>query len=129
MGIAYFGLVVTLVGLYVVFGRTVRADALRAAERKAEIVSTYERCVASIPELRKISTHVTGVNDAFAVLLHNSANILAATPRDDPQYRVRSQNYVRLKDAYKKVATVSSFPVPTRAECERRQSDAQVGSR
>jgi hypothetical protein len=117
-------IVLFIIGIGVLIGygwttnaRTIRDEAVRAAETRAAADAAVARCMTSRPQLQRVSRHVLGVNEFAAVLVENSARTLEATPRSDPQYAVRKTNLLRLIQARKKIKAVSGFHVPSVAEC------------
>lgn len=124
VGIAYFGLVITVVWLYYLNQRQsdtqakqARDEAVRIAEVESTTQAQRDQCRASIPTLARINGFVDGVYDLHAVLEKNARLIAAATPKADPAYTIRQENWKRIRATVTKVAGVH-FPVPTRAECE-----------
>lgn len=107
--VAYLGLVLAGTSLYRLNQQTVKRDAARQ--------SAIANCLTNRPLAQKFSRHVEGVNDLARVLVENSAHVLAATPKDDPQYMVRKTNLSRLIFARKKVEALPNIHVPTVAEC------------
>jgi hypothetical protein len=94
--------VLFIIGIGVLIGygwttnaRTIRDEAVRAAETRAAADAAVARCMTSRPQLQRVSRHVLGVNEFAAVLVENSARTLEATPRSDPQYAVRKTNLHR----------------------------------
>lgn len=135
--IAYFGLAAVVVGLFFVNQQTqktvshqARDEAIRVAQIKGSAAANYTACIKSIPELRKISTHLAGVNQLADVLVTNGEAVLEATPRSDPQYPIRHANLVRLLRSREKIGAVRALPVPTRTDCLLRRSAAlqQLGT-
>lgn len=131
VGVAYFGIVCTVVGLYFVNQRTSRTLAEQAAaatqrsiETRSEAEAAFKACVGSIPLLENFRRHVLGVNDGFATLVTNSRQGLLASDPADPLYPVRVRNLIRLEKAAKDVAAVKTFPVPTQASCAARRNAA-----
>lgn len=120
MVIAYLGLTFTVAAAFTLNSRTLRDEAIREAEAQSAKDAAVARCLASRPQTRRISKHVLGVNQAFTVLVQNSAAILAQTPKTDPTYKVRRANLHRLVKARENVKAITSFPVPTVAECRSR---------
>jgi hypothetical protein len=123
VGIAYFGLVVTVVWLFFlnqkqshVSAKQARDEAVRIAESDAAAKSQRAQCVASIPTLTKINSFVHGVQTLHSVLAQNSKAVLDATPKDDPDYRVRKANWLRVKGTLTAVSGIH-FPVPTKKQC------------
>ncbi len=123
VAVAYFGLALVVVWLYVVNSRTLRDQAIRIAEAKAARVASVQRCLESRGPLTRVSYHVRGVNDLAAVLVKNSARILEETPRTDPQYEVVRANLLRLIRARAQIGAVKSFPVPTVGQCRSRDNN------
>lgn len=109
MVIAYFGIVAVIVALFTLNSQTIKEDAAQAA--------ASSRCIASRPTLLKFRDHIQGVNEFAHVLAVNSRNVLAQTPRDDPQYAVRQANLARILKANRKIAALPTFHVPSVAEC------------
>lgn len=115
------------------------ADRAVAAERvRSNANAVYQQCLGSIVPLKKISTHLRGVNDLAAAasdltdtLLVNSGAAVAATPRSDPYYKQRAGNLTRLeraaakfRAAAAKIAAVEELPVPTKKDCRDRRQGA-----
>lgn len=128
MGIAWLGIVAVVVGLIIVRNTALTAQAeiqREASLHHAEVVATgnaaYNSCVQSIPTLRRISTHLLGVNEIARAAVENARAIAVATPRSDPEYGVRHRNYERIRAATAKVAAVQKLPVPNRDDCSARR--------
>lgn len=97
--------------------RTLRDEAIRTSELQSAKQAAVARCLASRPQLMRISQFVSGVNDLSAMLVLNSGKALEATPVSDPQFRIRVENLRRLVRARHKISEVSGFPTPTVAQC------------
>lgn len=112
--VAYLGLVGVVVALYFHQTEIGKQEATREAERQARVA----QCVGAIPQLRKTQRFLEGVREFHRVAAMNSKATLDATPKTDPQYQVRLQNYRRIAAT---VADVSglSFHIPTVGECQR----------
>lgn len=105
------------------YGWTINARTLQEESRsKAAKAAAVQACIQGRPEIEKISRHVVGVNQLALVLVENNAAVVNSTPHSDPQYRVRLNNLRRLIRARENVKAISSFPVPTVAECRARGS-------
>lgn len=109
MIVAYLGLVGATVALYHLSSTTVKREAIHE--------SMVARCISSRPQLRRISTHLKGVNMLSDVLVTNTEAVLASTPKNDPQRATRAANLARIKQAQKDIAAVKGLPVPTVAQC------------
>ncbi len=127
VGVAYFAIVMTLVGLFVTYGKASREQTVRLAERRAAAQATYLGCIRSIPELHRVTVHLHGVNQLADVLVANTRAALAQTSRTDRLYEVRSRSLTRLVGAQKKIAAASSIPTPTVAQCEARRGALLAG--
>ena len=110
MIVAYAGLGALIVALFVVNSNTIKSDAAKAA--------AVSRCLSSRPTLLKFQKHIQGVYELSTVLDTNSRNVLAETPKNDPQYHVRKANLARLLKAHQKIGALPTFHVPTKAECK-----------
>lgn len=117
MVIAYVAVVFLGSAAYVVNARTLRDEAVRVAETRAAKDAAVARCLSSRPQLQRVSKHVRGVNEFAVTVVENSARVLDATPRSDPQYQVRRTNLISLIKAREKIKAVSGFHVPTVADC------------
>lgn len=118
-----FFIVFSIVGLFVTYGKAVKEGTIRLAEQRAAASATYRNCMASIPELRRISVHFAGVNELADTLVANSVAGLRATAKSDPLYEVRVQALNRLVAGQRKIHAARGVPVPTRKQCvERRRS-------
>lgn len=128
IGIAYFGLVLVVIALFFLNERTAHTEAKAAAERAAiasrllsEAEATYQGCVSSIPQLRRISQHISGVNEGFDTMVANARALVESTPKSDPQYPVRLANLLRISSAQQDVAAIRELHVPTVKECAARR--------
>lgn len=135
MGIAYVGLAIAVVWLFILNGDTTRTaaanardEAVRIAEVQTSAETSYNQCVGSIPTLRKLSTYLEGQNEIAAVIVTNSAANLAITLKTDPMYATRKGNLERLRDAKAKVGAITSLPVPTVKDCKARKRAALAKS-
>lgn len=124
VGVAYFGLALTVVWLFFlnqsqsrVQAHQARDEAVRTAEADSAAVAQRTQCLASIPSLGRINRFVAGVKDLHSVLERNSHAVFLATPKDDPAYAVRKANWLRVKSTVSKVSGVH-FPVPTVKQCK-----------
>lgn len=124
VGVAYFGLAATVVWLFFLNqsnsrtqSRQDKDEAIRVAELEASTNAQRSQCLSSIPTLKKINGFVAGVYELHSTLEQNSKATLDATPKTDPAWRVRHDNWVRIRRTVAKVAGVH-FPVPTKAECK-----------
>lgn len=120
ISVAWLGVVVVATLGYAINARTLRDEAIRTAEANSAREAAVARCMASRPQLLAISRHVDGVNDLATILVKNSAALVDATPKWNPDYKVRLRNLRRIVRAREKVKAISSFPVPTKAECQDR---------
>ncbi len=158
VNIAFVGIAVLAIGGIYLNARTnqnqlkvAKAEAIREAETR----TTYQTCVASIPEFEKLSEHVQGVNefddatqnlagalaDLADTLSQNSTASIEARPPDDPLLPTARANLGRLIEAEarvaaarqemtvarEKVAAVTTFPAQTVAECAARRDALEHG--
>lgn len=128
--VAYIGIVALFLWLAYIsksqsedLAHQARLEAVRMAEKNANAQASYDRCIESIPLVRRFSTHVAGVNEAFEVLLTNSLVTIANAKPDDPLQSVRIANVNRLAAAYGKVAAIKALPVPDDLECLNRRRE------
>lgn len=112
--IAYFGLAAVIVVLYFHQTEIGKQEATRTAERQASVT----QCIRSIPQLTKVQRFIEGVQVFHKAAAMNALATLQATPKTDPQYGVRLENYRRIEATVAAVSGVR-FRIPTRAECER----------
>jgi hypothetical protein len=124
VGIAYFVATGIVIGLLFTYKKTVREDAVRSAARSATMQATLAQCRASQPTLSGIELFLSGVQDSAAVNVLNAAAVVAATPKYDPQYRVRVKNLARVRTAQKKIAAAPEILPPTNAQCAARAQAA-----
>ncbi len=130
VGVAYFALAGVIVALFFLNARTTRSVAHTAkleAIREAETQTTYQTCLASIPEFHRLSRHVAGVNHLAETLVKNSEAAIRAAPPGDPLMASRKANLKRLKTATAEIAAVTAFPAQTVAECAARRDAIQRG--
>ncbi len=127
VSVSYIGLAALVVGLYFVNSRTsetlakqAAAAAGVAAEKQAGIQADYRACLVSIPQLTQVNRFVRGVQDLHVALLQNATASHRATPPGSALYRQQIVNIARLRRNVTAVLGVS-FPVPTRASCEKRR--------
>lgn len=118
VGIAYFGLALTVTWLYFVNSRTLQQQAIRTAELRATKSAAVERCLTSRPQLRRVSRFVKGVNEFALVIVQNSGRTLEQTPVSDPEYAIRKANLRRLIIARENIGSVKGFHVPSVRECK-----------
>jgi Na+/melibiose symporter-like transporter len=92
MGIAYFGLVMVIVGLFVLFNRTAREEAARAATAKSAGIAQVSQCFVAVRNAPVVDGFIRS-HEAIIEngLLTNKASI-AASPGDplNPIRRRRS---------------------------------------
>lgn len=123
-GIAYFMLVAVVVLSLIGYERSQKAlhkanslatqhEVETAAARRARV----ETCIASIPTLNRVNNFVSGVRVVVLVLIANSQEVLAATPKSDPTYDARTKGLERLLNVIPQ--TGIRFPVPTKASCKK----------
>lgn len=100
--------------------KAAKIEAVREAEQRAAANARVQQCLASIKSLRRINAFVDAVREFHEAAAENSYANLAATPKGTREYRLRRRNYRRIKQTIPAVRAVT-FPVPTRADCERRR--------
>jgi hypothetical protein len=110
MALAYFGLVLTFVTVTRINNEAVKRDAARTA--------AVNRCIASRPNLAKISRHLGGVNDLAKLIVANRKTEVLRTPPGDPRRQVSLENLRRSKEALKKIAAIDRLKVPSLTECQ-----------
>lgn len=103
---------------YYAVGKILQED----AKRREASAAVVQACLQSRPQIRRVSKFVQGTNQLALALVENSAAVLDATPKTDPQHEVRQKNLLRIIRARENVKAISSFPVPTRSECRARGS-------
>lgn len=130
INIAFIGIAGLAVGGFYLNARTNQAQ-LKATKveaiREAETLTTYQTCLASIPEFHRLSRHVKGVNDLAETLVLNSVAAMKAAPPGDPLAAARVANLRRLKVAAAEIAAVTAFPAQTVAECAARRDALEHG--
>lgn len=130
---AWLAIVVAFVLIYVVNGRSTKADNRTVAAANA----TYVSCVTAIPLLKKVELHLDGsvrlanvVGGLANVLAENSAAVLATTPKSDPSYKSRQEGLARIVNAQNRTAVakfeisaIGKLGIPDKADClEQRQA-------
>lgn len=99
VGVAYFGITATVVGLVVLFNRSAHEEAARTATARATATTQVAQCFTSVANAPLIK----GFLDAQAAIIENSllANqqAVAATRQDDPLLSVRLASIARLTAA------------------------------
>jgi hypothetical protein len=122
MTVAFIALSCVVVWGVLITQQQVKLSSHQAREQAialARVEADYRSCIRSIPSLRAISRHVSGVNDLARILVANNRALLHdSVARERP---VRLANLHRLLRAERKVAAVQGFPVPTRASCLKRR--------
>jgi len=113
MVLAYLGLVAVVAFGFSLYARTVKRDTARQA--------AVARCLASRPQIQRISKHLHGVNLLADVLVTNSRASAEATLPGDPQRLSRLANLHRLEQARSDIAAIDSLPVPSVARCNAAQ--------
>lgn len=123
MGIAYFGLVLVTVALWINYdrvsadtARTIKVEAARHADIVANADAQYTQCVESIPTLRHVNDFIVGVAGLEQALLKNNIAAHQATPPTTPLYAAQILNIARLRVAIRSAKQVA-FTVPTKATC------------
>lgn len=114
VGVAYFGLVILTIFLYVNYSN----EAADAAARKADANNRVAECIASIPELQRTNDFVKGAELVGEVLLANSIASHLATPAGSELYRTQQKNIDHLKHALKTQQEIQQFPIPTIKQCQ-----------
>ncbi len=117
---------IVLAGATLIIGSAQATQASRNARdeaiRQSVAAGIYNDCAASIPTLRAVSTHISGVNDLANLLVENSKRSLRALPRSAPDYRARQLNILGLEKARAKIATVKTLTVPSLEVCAARRN-------
>lgn len=119
VGIAYLGLVVMTVALWVNYVRVSadqRRTAIVIAEREADIQAQYLQCVKNAPLVAKFDKFVQNVEIVHATLLKNSIESHRATPRSSALYRAQIRNIRRLRNAQIDVKGLK-IPIVTQKDC------------
>jgi hypothetical protein len=119
-GVAYFGIVCTIVALFVLFNRTAREDAYRVASTRAAATAQVVTCFAS----SKTAPVVRGFLTAHEVVIENSlianqAALKLLGPRD-PLYPILADSIVRLDEAKANAHDLIRLfgkTTPTRTSC------------
>ena len=124
MGIAYFGLALTLVAIVLIVVRnehTAAAVAAQAAVHQSEIqsnaISQYQQCLHSIPLTKKINLFAESVLVVQSTILSSSEAILKNTPKSSKLYKVRLHNVEQLQLATTLPEEIH-FNVPTLKSCQ-----------
>lgn len=104
--------------------RTAAKTAKAQAIRQATITADYKACIRAIPSFGRVNRFLGGVNDLASILVLNSQAALHAEPPGDPLHQTRVENLARLRRAQRNVASIRSFPVPTRKSCVARRDEA-----
>lgn len=120
VGVAYLGLILTVVALVVLFNRTAREEASRAASGKAAATTQVGQCFTSV----KTAPVLKGFIDAHESIIQNSLlgneAALKASPKDDPLRGIRVRSIVRLNAAQKNVDELRKLitaGTPTEKKC------------
>lgn len=87
------------------------------AARNARAQASYTQCLAGIPFTKKINRFIEGVRTVGDVLLGNSVRMHDVSQPGTPLYRAQAKNIRKLTKALNDQRAVTSFPVPTAAEC------------
>ena len=121
-GIAFVGLALVIVALWVNFDRVSHDQARTAlvvSERHADVIANadaqYEQCIKSIPALGRVNLFIRAVGSIDEVLLTNSKATHSVTPMG-ATFKAQVKNIRRLRNAIVDVRGVS-FPVPTAKAC------------
>lgn len=133
MGIAFLAQITVVIGLVVVSNQTnatnlrvAREQTIHQAQVRGAADSAYNSCVQSIPELRRISRHLRGVNQLAGAVVANAKAVLDSTDPGDPFYPLRKSNYDRVMTAAEKISAVRALPIPTKKECGARKKTILV---
>lgn len=119
MGIAYFGLVMVIVGLFVLFNRTAHEEAARAATAKSAGIAQVSQCFVAVRNAPLVDGFIRS-HEAIIEngLLTNKASI-AASP-GDPLNPIRRRAIVRLTAAKAnadELKRLTRATTPTRHSC------------
>lgn len=110
----------TALSVIVIWGVNLTQRSIKEqAAREARIQSDYRSCIRSIPSLRAISRHVSGVNDLADILVENSKVTISHS--NPAELGFRRANLHRLMRAQRKIAAVKKFDVPSVRSCEQRR--------
>lgn len=119
MGIAYFGLVSVVVGLFVLFNRTAREEALRTASAKSAAIAQVSQCFLGV----RNAPVVEGFVDSHEAIIENGLLVnkasIAAAP-GDPLNPIRRKAIVRLtaaKNNADELKRLVESTTPTRRSC------------
>lgn len=122
VGVAYFGLVATLIGLYVLYGRSGHEQSLRIADERATATAQVSNCISGV----KSGPSIFEVIGAIELLTQNSITTtqqtLQITPMESPLFKIRKNSLNRLENAEKKVMHFKIFLVthtPTISQCKK----------
>lgn len=96
--------------------------AIRISGVQASAKSRFTQCIASIPELVKVNNFALAIQAFGQAAIDNSKSTLDNTSLNDPNYKLRQQNYNRLVKAEVAVKLIHFVP-PTTQDCQN-QADA-----
>lgn len=121
MGVAYFGLAMTVVALWILFGRTAHEEALRTSSARASAATQVGQCFTS----RKNAPIIEGFLRAHETLIDNSVRVTRESlglGRTDPLHKIREQSLKRLLAAKRNAELLArriTKATPTKAACVR----------
>jgi hypothetical protein len=101
------------------FALSVNSKAFTKKAEESKRQAAVTQCLHNLPLLENFNHHVHGVNQLADVLVQNSAAVVKATKRNDPQYRTRIANLERLEVAQREIAALKGFDIPTKAQCRK----------
>lgn len=120
MGVAYFGITMTVVALVISFNRIAHEEATRTATARAAAATQVGQCFTAV----KNGPVTQGFIDAHEAIIVNGliANraALAISPANDPLRTVRLKSIVRLEKAQRNVTQLRRLilaATPTRKKC------------
>lgn len=121
VGVAYFGIAATVVGLFILFNRTAREEATRAATAKSAAITQVGQCFTAVKN-GPVTKGFIAANAAVIEnqILANQAAIL--TQPGSALTRIREQSLVRLQRAKANSEALSRLldkAIPTRKKCVR----------
>jgi hypothetical protein len=122
MGVAYFGLSAVVIALFILFNRTAREEAARAASNNAASSTQVGQCFTQVKTLPLTRGFVAGQEAIVDDSLISTRAALNAAPANDPLHLIRVHALLRLERA--KVATdrlrrLIEKETPTRKQCLR----------
>lgn len=120
VGVAYLGIVLTIVGLYIVYVKQSREETKRVAEARATAVQQVAGCFAGVKNAPVVAGFIAGERALIVNSIDGNRAALKIHGQPAELTRIRNASLVRLSAARRnvnKLAELIAKTTPTRKAC------------